>query len=234
MESKLSLNEIICVAKFLKISQILKLGQTCKKISRILESELLWKQICDREYGKKQEKPKEMTWKQFAIEGFFEWNLLQVNAEVYTCSNNKRRLENINPTPRISSVVSKNVFVGGKYTFELETNCFNPGSHTIGVTSKDYKKFSDYIFFSSKGMGVTGAGFWGDGANYCSYKLPIGVSKVQLVVDLENKKMEIFNKESPEAKYVADISKLTNDGVRIGVTITFEGSCIEVKSVSWQ
>ena len=225
------LNVLVYVSKFLPIPSILKFGLTCKRLSKILENEFLWKLICERDFGKELDKDGELNWKQFAKEGFFEWESVPQNEGVYTVSHNKKRVFNKSRHAVVCTILSKNIYRKGKITFDLENYVTNPASHTFGVASANYSSYLQYVLFTSSSVGVTAEGYTGNECNTNLFRLERGTRQVRLIIDLKENKMQVCDKDAPEKAYSAEITKIAKGGVKLALTITYPQTYVHVKSV---
>ena len=73
--NSLPINLLCYISQFLEIKLILKFGLCSKHLSKILNNELLWKNIAVREFGKEilSDNVDNKTWKEIVREGDLIW-----------------------------------------------------------------------------------------------------------------------------------------------------------------
>ena len=127
---KLPLVVLVYICSFLPLEYVLKFALTNKRVSKILESELLWKRLAEKNLMFNKPDHYE-SWKEFAKEGFFEWQINEDTSDFFKLQKRKRRVVLKKGTPR--TVCARQLMKGeGKYHFLLRLKCNNGAGCSIG------------------------------------------------------------------------------------------------------
>lgn len=155
----------IRVSLFLPVRYIYYFGLCCKKISRILNNEKLWKDISIREYTDIVLTDKILNWKKYMKEGYFEWDDSFIHGTQLKLSSSYDKQVNFidkNIIDRlfydrigINSIVSKNIFKLG-YTYTLITESYGEHPHMcFGLVSSYFNRNKDYVCSGYNGIGFS-------------------------------------------------------------------------------
>lgn len=146
----LPLSVLVHISLFLPIKSIFNFGVTCKKNAKILDCELIWKELSKRECQLHNDF---QTYKEYVKEGRFEWSCKE-NQEYFVLENERRKVIFVgeNETeiegegedreerlkPLVKNVVSRSILRGkGIYQMEVlihtkEEDCFCFGVCDLG------------------------------------------------------------------------------------------------------